>query len=551
MSDFFQSPPVLQNPYLNDPLIQTYLKRTLPTHLLMEIEPELKQLGTRVVHEIETLGIQAEAQPPVHIPFDPWGRRIDHIKVSEAWRRLEEIAVEEKLIAIAYDRTQGEYSRIFQFSKVYLYGPSSAIYTCPLAMTDGAARAIELYGDTQLKTQAFRHLTSSDPKEFWTAGQWMTERTGGSDVSHTSTVAKQENGLYRLYGTKWFTSATTSQIAMTLARIEGAPNGSRGLSLFYLELRDHHGHLNQIQIHRLKNKLGTHALPTAELCLNGTPAQLIAEEGAGVKRIASLFNITRIWNACSAIGFMRRGIALAQDYSTKRSAFGQLLKDQPLFRQRLESLETELWGAFFLVFRTSELLGKEETNQASISESALLRLLTPVIKLYTAKQAIAVSSEILECFGGAGYVEDTGLPKLLRDSQVLSIWEGTTDVLSLDCLRAIEKEHSAPAFLEDTRRLLSEIHHPELMGSVQKTLHGLAVIENTLQQSSEEKTSNLHYSARALAFTMARVYAGALLLSHTQWEITHSTYSPSKSHAIRWCNRDYSIQLNRPFFENH
>ncbi|NBU22092.1 acyl-CoA dehydrogenase, partial [bacterium] len=122
MSDFFQSPPVLQNPYLSDTLIQTYLKRTLPTHLLMEIEPELKQLGTRVVHEIETLGIQAEAQPPVHIPFDPWGRRIDHIKVSEAWRRLEEIAVEEKLIAIAYDRTQGEYSRIFQFSKVYLYG---------------------------------------------------------------------------------------------------------------------------------------------------------------------------------------------------------------------------------------------------------------------------------------------------------------------------------------------------------------------------------------------------------------------------------------------
>lgn len=118
------------------------------------------------------------------------------------------------------------------------------------------------------------------------------------------------------------------------------------------------------------------------------------------------------------------------------------------------------------------------------------------------------------------------------EPELKQLGKGTTDVLSLDCLRAIEKEHSAPAFLEDTRRLLSEIHHPELMASVQKTLHGLAVIKNTLQQSSEEKTSNLHYSARALAFTVARVYAGALLLSHAQWEITHSTSFKITCHSM-------------------
>src|SRR5262249_33858042 len=222
--------------------------------------------------------------------------------------------------------------------------------------------------------------------------------------------------VYELYGTKWFTSATTSQMALTLARIEGAP-ANQGLSLFYLELRDEAGRMQNIRVHRLKDKLGTRALPTAELTLDGTPARLVGGEGHGVRKMAALLNITRTYNACCAVASMRRGIALARDYARRRRAFGKVLADHPLHTETLAALEVEYEAAFHLAFRAAELMGKEETGAATTQERAVLRMLTPIIKLYTARQAIASASEVLEAFGGAGYIEDTGLPRLLRDAQ--------------------------------------------------------------------------------------------------------------------------------------
>lgn len=174
----------------------------------------------------------------------------------------------------------------------------------------------------------------------------MTERTGGSDVSGTSTIAKPSGAVFRLSGVKWFTSATTSQIAMTLARIEGAPEGSKGLSLFYLELRDSTGKLNGIRINRLKDKLGTHALPTAELTLENTAALLVGKPGEGVKKISSLFNITRIYNACCAVGYMRRALALARDYATKRVAFGHTLSKHVLHLEHWRACKSNLLVPF-------------------------------------------------------------------------------------------------------------------------------------------------------------------------------------------------------------
>lgn len=539
MSDFFQTPPCLGNQYDDDRILKAYLEWKLPSSMLTEIQPELHHLGQRVIEDIYQLGQEAEAFPPKHIPYDPWGKRIDHIEVSRAWKELDKISAEEKLIAIGYERRNGAFSRIHQFAKLYLFHPSSAIYTCPLAMTDGAARALELYADESLKQRVLPHLITSDPNQFWTSGQWMTERTGGSDVSGTSTIAKPDGTYFLLNGDKWFTSATTSQIAMTLARIEGAPEGSKGLSLFYLELRDQMGKLNGIRINRLKDKLGTRALPTAELTLKNTPALLIGGAGDGVKKISSLFNITRIYNACCAVGYMRRAIALARDYATKRVAFGHTLSKHGLHLETLANMQIEFTAAFHLVFHAIELLGKDESGEATPAERAVLRLLTPLVKLYSAKQAIALVSEALESFGGAGYIEDTGLPQLLRNAQVLSIWEGTTNILSLDALRAIHKENAAVAFLEDVQQRLHQIKLQDLIQSKVKVQNVAQKLQNYIhspQINDEEQQTG----ARQLAYSLTQTFAASLLLEHAQWAFYKSKDSITLTTAIRWCEKNLS-----------
>lgn len=532
-SDFFQDGPVLANQYESDRVLRSYLKRVLPAAVLGEFEPELERLGARAAGEMLALADEAERHEPRLVPYDPWGRRIDRIEVTPAWKKLEAIAAEEGIVAMGYERKYGALSRVAQFAKLYLYAPSSAIYSCPLAMTDGAARALELFGDDDLKRGALKHLTSRDPKTFWTSGQWMTERTGGSDVSGTSTVALLEDGQWRLYGTKWFTSATTSQMAMALARPEGAPAGSRGLSLFYIELRDAKGQLQNIRVHRLKEKLGTKALPTAELTLEGTPARLVGGEGGGVKKIASLFNITRIYNSICAVGFMRRALALAIDYAGRRQAFGKLLIDHALHVETLAAMQIDFEASLLLTFRLAELLGKDETGAATREESAVLRLLTPIAKLYTAKLAVTNVSEALECFGGAGYIEDTGLPRLLRDTQVLSIWEGTTNVLSLDALRAIEKEAAFEPYLTDLEaRLAAADGVPELVPAIRQIREAIGEIKRyaTILATDPE---TLAAGARGLALTMARTYSAALLAEHAAWSFRHEHDRRGLTSALR------------------
>jgi alkylation response protein AidB-like acyl-CoA dehydrogenase len=255
-------------------------------------------------------------------------------------------------------------------------------------MTDGAARSLLDSGNRELAERAIPHLTSRDPSTFWTSGQWMTESTGGSDVGTSETVARRDaDGTWRLDGRKWFTSATTSQMALTLARPEGNGPGGRGLALFYLELRDEDGRLVDIEVNRLKDKLGTRKVPTAELMLRGKAAIPVKGLDSGVRNIVPMLNITRTWNAVSSVCGMRRGIALARDYAKRRVAFGAPLSEKPLHLETLAGLQAEYEGAFQLAFFTVELLGKMEAGEASETESSLLRLMTPITKLTTAKQA--------------------------------------------------------------------------------------------------------------------------------------------------------------------
>src|SRR5204863_4270071 len=183
----------------------------------------------------------------------------------------------------------------------------------------------------------------------------------------------------------------------------------------------------------------------------------VGVSGDGIRKLATLFSITRVYNAVAAVGGMRRAIALATDYASRRSAFGKPLAQLPLHVETLAEMQLELRAAFLLAFRVVELLGKEESGEATDSELRLLRFLIPVAKLYTAKRAIAVASETIEAFGGAGYGEDSGIPRLLRDAQVLSLWEGTTNVLSLDTLRAMERTNALSSWTAEVCQRLGAI----------------------------------------------------------------------------------------------
>jgi len=511
---FFQTPPQLRNTYDADPLLQEYLAQRLPD-AWAAIEPELRHLGDLAAGELLRMQAADRLTEPRHVPFDAWGRRIDTIELTPLWRAAARLAAEHGLVAIPYERPLGARSRLLQLSLLHVVEPSLDVYSCPLAMSDGAARTLLDLGNDALVARALPRLTARDPSRAWTSGQWMTERTGGSDVSGTETVARRDGSGWRLFGTKWFSSATTAEMALALARPEGNPSGGKGLALFYLETRREDGTSNGIVVHRLKDKLGTRKLPTAELGLEGAAAEPVSGLSDGVRNVAPMLNVTRLWNAVCAAAGMQRALALARDYARRRRAFGEELIAKPLHADTLAGLEAEREGAFLLAFRAADLLGRREAGEASPAELLALRAVTPLAKLTTGKQAVAVASEALECFGGAGYVEDTGLPRLLRDAQVLSIWEGTTNVLALDLLRALSAEGALQAIADEIRRTATAARDPSLRPPAEAALraldHALAWLDRTAAAAAAREAG-----ARRLALTLGRALEVALLCAHAQ-----------------------------------
>ncbi len=519
---FFQDEPVLGNQYTTDRVLQTYLARTLPKPMLAAIEPELSEAGELAGGELYLESKAQHSRTPELTQWDAWGKRVDRIEVTPLWEKMGRIAAEKGLIAIAYERKNGEHSRVHQMAMNYLYDGSSGVYSCPLAMTDGAARTLTVMKNHALIDRAVTRLTSRDPRVAWTSGQWMTERTGGSDVGISETVARPtagaDAGNYRLYGTKWFTSATTSQMALTLARPEGNPTGGHGLALFYVELRDATGAMNGIAVNRLKDKLGTRMVPTAELTLDGSLAIPVAGTTGGVRNITPMLTITRTWNSVGAIGGMRRALALARDFAKKRVAFGATLSDKALHLDTLAGLQAEFEGAFLLTFRVVELLGREEFGGQTEEEAQLSRLLTPIVKLTTGKQAVAVASEALEAFGGAGYIEDTGLPRLLRDAQVLPIWEGTTNVLSLDVLRALGRGGSIDVIEREVRARVAKAADAPAAGGAE-ALRAVQHAKAWLERASAVGPVALEAGARRFALTLGRAVELALLVDQGAWAL--------------------------------
>jgi acyl-CoA dehydrogenase len=505
--DFVQAGPELANQYADDRILRAHLMRALPTATLTVIEPDLEALGAHAAQAWRVARSRTRSEPTL-TQWDAWGERIDRIDITPVWREGAALTTRYGFVAAGHDTRLAEFARIDQFARVYLYHVASAFYSCPLAMSDGAATALKASGNRALIERAVPHLLARDPSQLWLSGQWMTETAGGSDVGSTETLARRgSDGRWRLSGRKWFTSAVVGEMALTLARPEHDDDARSAkttddLALFYVETRDADGRWNGIRIDRLKDKLGTRELPTAEIHLDGAIAEPVGELAHGVRLIAPVLNVTRTWNTICALATMRRCLALATDYARRRHAFGKPLIEQPLHAATLASLHAEFNAAFELGLFVVALLGRVETGIASDDERAVLRLLTPLAKLWTGKLAVRIASETCEAFGGAGYIENTGIPELLRDAQVYPIWEGTTNVLALDALRVLAKDGIDP-FRRAVEGLLRETRaHPQAID---------AALAASARWLHDHDGATREAGARGLALTLARTFAAALL----------------------------------------
>jgi len=542
---FFQDPPRLGNQYRDDRVLRRFLERTLPPEVRDDIEPSLERMGEMAAGPLPELAREHRLDLPEHVPYDPWGRRVDEVRIPPSWQEYARVAAREGLVATGYERAHGAHSRVHQFALAYLFHPSTQVYTCPLAMTDGAARSLEALAEPDLRERALPHLLARDPDLAWTSGQWMTERTGGSDVGLSETMARQTPEGWRLFGTKWFTSSVSSQMALTLARPEGNPPGGKGLALFYVEVRDAAGRLNGISVNRLKDKLGTRHVPTAELTLDGALALPVAGLSDGVRNMGHMLNLTRTWNSVCSAATLRRGLALARDYAGRRVAFGARLSEKPLHLDTLSAVAAEAEAAFQLTFHAVRLLGRDEARELDDAGRAMLRLLQPVTKLTTAKQAVAGASEVLEAFGGAGYVEDTGLPELLRDAQVLPIWEGTTNVLSLEAFRAVVRLEALAPYAAEIRTLAQKAKHELLRPPAEAARAAADRAEAFWAGAGERGAVATEAGARRFALTLGRALALALLVEQAQWDLDHHGDARSAVAARRFAANGVDLLAGR------
>ena len=472
-----------ENSWRADPTLRAVLTSWLRPQTLAWAEPALIEMGRAAVDELQALGDACERQPAALRAFDGWGDRIDEVIYPPAWRELAAVAAQTGLVAVPFETQTlaraGAEARLVQAALCYLFAPSTATYLCPVAMTDGAARVLaDVAGGAA--NEVLRHLISRDPAMAWTSGQWMTERQGGSDVGRNAVVAKREGDHWRLFGQKFFCSNIGCEVALALARPEHAQAGTRGLALFLVPRDRPDGRRNSYRIDRLKDKLGTRAMATGEVTLDGAYAELVGDAERGVTAAAT----------------MRRACMLASAYAAQREAFGRKLDQHPLHQEVLETIAAQADGALHLTMRMAQLLGRIETKEATSGEAALFRLGIALTKLYTAKQAVAVVSEALECFGGQGYMEDTGLPRLLRDAQVLPIWEGTTNVLALDGLRVLRRADTLDCLAAELERLDAPERRPAL---------------DAAHRAVRADTDSAERAARQVAFALTEAWMSGLL----------------------------------------
>ncbi len=535
MTRYVQTLPDLPDLYTADTALRSWLDRLLGDDGHAAARGRLSALAADAAGPLRAAHQDAENHPPVLCRYGPFGARLDRLDTAPGWQTLRAAAARHALVALPYQTgaraVWGAGARVVQYALLYLYGPESATFSCPVAMADGAASLLSLPDiDTTLRDAWLPRLTSTDPATAITSGQWMTEAQGGSDVSGSSTTAtRAADGSWRLTGEKWFCSAADSAMAVALAR----PDGSGGLTPFlvprYAADSPLVGGLDPaapapgVRVHRLKDKLGTRALPTAEIGLDGAYALTVGEPNEhGLARMMTLLRVARLHNAAASAAGMRRGLWLARGYASARTVFGRPLAAQPLHRATLGRLAVHTEAAHALAAHGFSLLGRVEVDGDSDAADEL-RLTGTLAKLATGKLAVAATSEYLECFGGAGYVEDTGIPRLLRDAQVLPIWEGTTNVLALDLPRAIAGRSAQRPLLAriDSAAALAKQAGGRWLGPVAEelTARHAELLDATDRVAADPASRLVSSGARGLAIRLADALIAALLVEQAVYEL--------------------------------
>jgi acyl-CoA dehydrogenase len=427
------------------PDFRALCRRKLSPAALAWAEPQLSAMGERAANDVAPLAAIADREGPRLITHDARGQRIDRVDYHPAYREMERIAYGSGMIAMKYQTHEHSHAAPFTgFALGYLFAMAEMGLYCPLCMTDGVARVLTRHGTHEQVMRVVPHLTSTDPRTLWTGGMFLTERAGGSDVGSNETVARKDaSGTWRLTGQKWFCSNVDAQAVLVTARVSGA--GTKGLRTFLLETRENPGFV----IERLKEKLGVRSMATGEVRL--TDAR--AEEVGGFAAMAEMLNLSRLYNSVASVAVIGRAVHEARWYIERRQAFGRPVIEWPLAQRTFFDVEAEQVAAMLLTFETVDVLGRADSGDADAAK--LLRILTPIAKAVTGKLAVPCVSEAMELIGGNGYIEESPMPRLLRDAQVLPIWEGTTNILMLDALRVMNRDASHELLLSRTR-----VHFP-------------------------------------------------------------------------------------------
>lgn len=471
------------NRYSDDPPLRALLRRHLPPATLSLAEPWLEEMGELSAGPVDDLAFQADANPPVLERYDQRGDRVDRVVFHPAYHELERLSFGRGVIGRFYDPETrarlGPHCSQVKFALGYLFTQAEQGVYCPVAMTDGAAQLLERHADAPLREQYLPRLTSTRLERLYQGAMYLTEREGGSDVGATTTVARSctpsganaaraggpgERGAYRITGEKWFCSNAGAEVMMVMARVEQADGrtipGTRGLGLFLVPRTLEDGSLNALRIRRLKNKLGTRSMATGEASLRGAIGFPVGPLDRGFLAMTEMLNLCRQYNSMAALGVTRRVLWEAAAHVAQRQAFGRTVDSYGLVQELLSELFAELEGSLEVMFSVAGDADAFDNGPADEEIRGCLRLMTPLLKLNTARLSVRAASEAIELLGGIGYLEDCVTARFFRDAQVLPVWEGTKNIMYLDALRWITKEHAHRAVLKRIGRLLDQARHP-------------------------------------------------------------------------------------------